>query len=271
MKNMEQQNNKIQLSSKEILSHFFTAYYPQEYVVSPLYYNQVRIDKFISEIDASEVINNYSHYINIFLGANCSNSNKLYFEAIKRLFLSGENYKEENLKKLNIGFNFENIPNINLSNNDFSNYNFIWNFGDFLFQIYKNIYPYVYKTIAQKFYEARKEDEEEYIMCGVFFGESLSFVHMQLEETIKLIMQKLIPNIKNTNLQILIDLKDKNSSLLYELIEDSFKKGYFDGCYIKAVNCCPTFLEQTGLSKKEFEYYQYLPSKSLKKETKYGK
>ena len=94
---MEQQNNKIQLSSKEILSHFFTAYYPQEYVVSPLYYDQVCIDKFISEIDASEVINNYSHYINIFLGANCSNSNKLYFERIKRLFLSGENYKEENL------------------------------------------------------------------------------------------------------------------------------------------------------------------------------
>lgn len=271
MKNMEQQNNKIQLSSKEILSHFFTAYYPQAYVVSPLYYDQVRIDKFISEIDASEVINNYSHRINIFLGANCSNSDNLNFEGIKRLFLSGENYNEENLKKLNIGFNFENIPNINLSSNDFSNYNFIWNFSDFLFEIYENIYTYVYKAFTHKISEARKEDEEEYIICGVFYGDSLSHVHKELEETIKQIMEKLIPNVKNTNLQILIDLKDKNSSLLYELIEDTLKKGYFDGCYIKAINCCQEFSEKTGLPKKEFEYYQYLPSKSLIKEVKYGK
>ena len=102
-------------------------------------------------------------------------------------------------------------------------------------------------------------------MCGVFYGVSLSHVHIQLEETIKSIMKKLIPNVNNTNLQILIDLKNKNSLLLYELIEDSLKQGYFDGCYIKAINCCSTFLEKTGISTKEFEYYQHLPSKTLKK------
>jgi len=55
-------------------------------------YDQISVDISLSKIDPTEIVNRYSHRINMFLGANCSNSNELDFDAVKWLFLSGKRY-----------------------------------------------------------------------------------------------------------------------------------------------------------------------------------
>ena len=79
----------------------------------------------------------------------------------------------------------------------------------------------------------------------------------------KPIMAKLVPNVKNTNIQILI--RNIGSNCLCELIEGILKRGNFDGCYIKAENCNSEFVEKLGLSESDFELYQYQPNVSLKR------
>lgn len=261
---MEQINSKLRLPSKEILSRFFVAYNPIWYVISTQY-DQISVDKSITEIDATEVVNYYSTHINMFLGANCSNSNNLNFNAVKWLFLSGKQYKKENLKKLNIGFDFDNVPEINLSNNDFGQYNFVWNFGEFLFEIYRNVYSYVYPLFAHELKDALTEDEDEFDIYGVYSGATSEYVIKKMEEIMKPIMVKLIPNLKNTNLKILINLRNMGSNCLYEIIEDILKKGNFTGCYIKAENCNPEYIEKLGLSENDFKLYQSKLNASLKR------
>ena len=261
---MEELNVKVQLPRKEILSRYFMAYNPIWYVISTKY-DQISVDKSISEVDATSIVNLNAYSINMFLGANCSNRNELDFEAVKSLFLSGRRYSKENLRKLNIGFNFDKVPEINLSNNDFGNYNFVWDFGDFLFEIYRNVYSYVYPSFAYELMEALKEDKEEFDIYSVFSGEASEYVIKKMEEIIKPIMVKLIPNVKNTNIQILINFRNMSSNCLCELMEDILKGGNFDGCYIKAENCNPEFIEKLCLSENDFELYQYQPNISLKR------
>jgi len=261
---MEQVNGNVQLSREEILSRFFVSYQPRWDVLSTRY-AQISVDKSIAEIDATEVVNN-SFYIDMFLGANCSDSNKLHFDDVKRLFFSGEQYSEENLRRLSIGFDFDNVPNINLSNNDFGKYNFVWNFGNFLLQIYHNVYSYVYPSFAYEFKEAIEMDEEEFDTYGVFHGEASTYVTKKMEEIIKPIMTKLIPNVQNTNIKILINPSGIGLNCIYELIEDTLKSGSFDGCCIKVVDCRRDFSEKMGLSENDFEFYQYSPNISHKRQ-----
>ena len=172
---MEKINNKVQFAREEILNRYFMAYRPIWYVISTQY-DQISVDKSITEVDATTVVNLYSYRINMFLGANCSNSNELDFEEVKDLFLSGKRYSKENLKKLNIGYDFDKVPEIDLSNNDFGKYNFVWDFGKFLFEIYKNVYSYVYPSFAYELKEAREEDEAEFEVYSVFSGEATEYV-----------------------------------------------------------------------------------------------
>lgn len=256
--------SKVELPSKEVLSHYFMEYRPQWDVILTKY-DQIKVDRSIAEVDPTEIVNRYTHYINMFLGANCSNSNILDFDAVKWLFLSGRQYSKDNLKKLNIGFDFADVPNIDLSNNDFGKYNFVWDFGEFLNQIYHNVYSYVYPSFSHDFTEAITEDEEEFDTYGVFHGYSSAYVTRKMEEIIKPIMTKLIPNVKNTNIKILINLRNIGLNCLYELIEDILKNGFFDGCYIKVVDCCHDFSKKMGLSENDFEFYQYSPNVSRKR------
>ena len=166
---MKQIINKIQLSSKEILNHFIVGYRPQWNVISNKY-DQINVDKSITNLVPTEIINQYSDSINMFLGANCSNNDKLDFNAANYLFLSGKQYSKDNLQKLNINFDFDCVPNIDLSNNNFGSYNFIWDFGTFLNQIYNNVYLYVYPSFSHELKAAIIEDEEEFNTYGTFNG-----------------------------------------------------------------------------------------------------
>ena len=78
-------------------------------------------------------------------------------------------------------------------------------------------------------------------------------------------MTKLIPNVKNTNIKILFNLKGIGLNCLYELMEDILKNGFFDGCYIKVVDYNSEFSERMGLSENNFELYQYSPNISRKR------
>ena len=75
-------------------------------------------------------------------------------------------------------------------------------------------------------------------------------------QVIKQIMKKMIPNIQNTNIKILINFSDQWLNYLKDLLEEVLKSGYFDGCYIKAEDCHEDFSERMGLSKNGFEYYK---------------
>lgn len=259
---MKEANGKVQLPSKEILNRYFMGYRPRWDVIYTMY-DQTSVDNSITEVDPTEVINNYSHDINMFLGANCSECDKLDFEAVKRLFLSGRYYTKENLKKLNIGFDFSDVPNIDLSNNDFEKNDFVWDFNDFLVKIYQDVYSYVYPAFVYDIEKAIEEDETEFDTYGTFHGYASEYITKKMQEIINPIMKKLIPNLKNTNIKILINFS--NIGHLYELIEEILKSGFFDGCYIKVLNCRHDFSERMGLSENNFELYQYLINLSRKR------
>ena len=61
---MEELNVKVQLPRKEILSRYFMAYNPIWYVISTKY-DQISVDKSISEVDATSIVNLNAYSINI--------------------------------------------------------------------------------------------------------------------------------------------------------------------------------------------------------------
>lgn len=250
---MKQVSGKIELPHEEILKRYFKTYCDTDFFIC---HDQILADKSLEEIDATEVVNRYSTYINMFLGANCSDNENLDFNAVKWLFLSGKRYTKENLTKLHLDFNFEKVPSINLSNNDFGKYDYVWDFGKFLGQIYQNVYAYVYPYFGCELKEALEEDEEEFNVYGATHGEATEYILNQMKDIIIPIMTKLIPNVQNTNLRILINLKGLASKRIFQLLEDLLKRGNFDGCYLKLENCNPEFTEKYGLSENDFEFYQ---------------
>lgn len=260
---MNKSDGKVKLSNKQILGHYFHSYRPCSYVEEVKYY-QISADQSLSEIDAVEVVNDYWFYLNMFLGANCTNSDKLDFEAVKRLFLTGKKYSKANLSDLAIGFDFDDVSSTNLSGNDFSKYNFVWDFGNFLSEVYQGVHDYVYPSFVRELKKARECDEEEFYNYGVL-GDSCVYVTRKMNSVIHKIIKKLIPNVQNTNLKIKLDMDHLYTfNGRYELVEEILKNGNLDGCYVKVLHCDSEFVERLGLTKSNDKLYYY-PSKKFTK------
>lgn len=180
-----------------------------------------------------EIVDNYykndcnGYYL---LGANLKNSSIKYWE-MKKLFFDPKSYKIQKLVQTNLYDKIDDISDIDLSYNDFSDST--WYFDEFFYEIFKAVKDYVELFYHSKFVEVR--DAEELDDVRTYVDESyIQDLHDQINKDIAKIIHKLIPNLMNTKLKIRFkpDNNLSNMAFVDKIITDILNSGKFDGCYL---------------------------------------
>jgi len=247
---MNKSNKRVQIGVDEILKHYFCVYWPHQYAQTTKF-RQICADKSLNEIDVTKVVNQFYLSIDTFLGANCSSCADLNFNAVVSLFLDSKRYTKQSLSGL---YNLENIEETDLSDNNFEDYDYVWDLGSFLYYVCNSVAELIEPYYDSRFKEAIEWDEYEFKNTGICGG-ICDRVEKDMNKRIKEIVKKLVPNLKNTKLKIRIDKKGFYRGLAYELIEEILQSHKFDGCYIYAPNFSPSVLESLGITNKEELYY----------------
>jgi len=254
---MIKSNRKLKISMDQILQCYFQAYRPRV-DVDEIKFRQIRTDKYLSEFDASEIVNRLYSSLNMFLGANCSGCEDLDFNAVKWLFLDARRYSKENLAQINT---LNDVAETNLSDNDFSNY--VWDFDKFLSKVGESVLEYVEPSYYHRFIEASEYDEYEFVNNGIL-GDECASVTKEMNERIKQIMKITIPNLKNTKLHIKIDMSKLYMDYERAVVKEILQSQKFDGCYVSVYNCSPEFIETFGITNRKQLYYY--PTKGFTKQ-----
>ena len=210
---MVKANRKFKISMDQMLKCYFQAYRPRV-EVDEIKFCQIRADKYLSEFDASEIVNRLYSSLNMFLGANCSGCEDLDFNAVKWLFLNARRYSKENLAQINT---LNDVAAPNLSDNDFSNY--VWDFDEFLSKVGKSVLDYIEPTYYHILIEASEDDEYEFVNNGVL-GNACASVTRKMNERIKQIIKITVPNLRNTKLQIKIDMSKLYMDYEYTAVKE---------------------------------------------------
>jgi len=200
----------------------------------------IRIPQFFRKIDIKPFIDKYWGYLlrkewggynsgkvnrgyGFILGYDLSNIDTTNWPYAYKLF---ENFTDipfhanyENLERIGFFINNGSIPFTNFSNCDFSNYN--WVFTYFLIEIYR-IVQYINRN--DSYYNIN---------------------NMRQFEEAKMLMKKLIPIVKNTGLDIIINFNVISMSIsttlptgpskveIFDFLKELIMSGIFDGCCIK--------------------------------------
>ena len=215
---MEQINNQniVKLTDEQLLNFFFT----QHIIKNDIYYIQTKVRTYMNEIDASHLIKNKGHKLDMFLGANCQGSN-ISFDYIYPFFLVAEKYTNNRELWPNRIYSFLNVPDINLSNNDFSGNE--WDFATFLYKITNFVEEYFFQQ-----YQIENN--------SIYHQKDITIVENEINQKVAVITKRLIPNLKNTGLKIIFQpgTRMKFSKVAYEIFEETLLSGKFDGCYVDA-------------------------------------
>lgn len=189
----------------------------------------------------SDFAKDYAYDINILLGANCENSN-IDFDLVNYLFLNSRYYSVYSLREAGVFKNLSNIPDINLSNNNF--YGQEWNLNEFLKVLFKKLELYR----SDRFYEQRKSIteliEEEYSIYGSAMSDTMEYESIIDREIIDII-KKLIPNLSNTKLKIKFNIPEMGSFayLATDIIVEVLSSGKFNGCYVEGILTGKEYIE----------------------------
>lgn len=180
-------------------------------------YIQTFVDDFFINIDMSNFVKEYHNKINILLGANLSKGN-ISFKDVKELFFESKVYTIDNLNKVGFFNKINKIPSINLTNNNFKGDD--WDFTKFLEQIYLILVKYIEDKYDSNVNLNPLDDE----------------YNINLEKCITIdlanILDKLIPDLKNTGLKISYKPKFGDSKFKFNLFQFILQSGKFDGCYL---------------------------------------
>lgn len=257
------EGQKIKMSNESILKAFFQK---EEYRGGTHKYIQTEADPILERIDMSDFISEYSHDINMLIGANCENGN-LEFKDVYYAFLMPEFFTATNLQNINATKNLEELPDTNLSNNDFSYCGEGWDLAKFIYIVRKNIESYIYSKYSDDYRDICKVEDLDFVETYV----DDSYVeNLQNQEThdIKLLIQKLIPNLQNTGLKIKFHPTSKQllEWIDYEIIYEALENKKFDGCYISAeLQNENGFLEDIISDENKFYYDKVLKSRIKRK------
>jgi len=249
-----QTGEKIKLPNAILLELFFE---------KKVFVYQKRVETFFDRIDMTDFIKEYRKKIQILLGANCEASN-IEFEIAKKVFLTASFYSTSNLKEINIGdyININNIPNINLSNNNFNGYE--WQLDDFLIEIRKYVENYILDKYRDEIDELKDDMEDAFNQYGSTTSVDDSSLEKRMKRDIKILIQKIIPNLKNTKLRIKFDFS-KLCCDDRKILEEILISDRFDGCYINSNDELYEHqkrveAKQRELSEKETQYDCYVNS-----------
>jgi len=197
-------------------------------------YIQREIELFFENIDMSDFIKDYSHHINMLVGANCESGN-LKFNDAYYVFLNPQAFTAVSLNNINAIEKLEIIPDTNLANNDFRYCGDGWDLADFLYVVRKNIEPYIYSKYSSEYRKIYEVEDLDFTQTYVddSYVENLQNRYLQ---DLKKLIKKLIPNLQNTGIRISFhpSFSTPIDDIDYEIICEVLESRKFDGCYVSA-------------------------------------
>lgn len=203
--------------------------------------------------------NYYKNYCNGYylLGVNLKKSNIEYFK-IENIFFNAKSYKKEKLLQTKLYDEIDSIDDIDLSDNDFSNST--WCFDEFLYEVLAAVKDYVDQFYYSEFLEIK--DAEDLENTSTYVDESyIQDLYNRINKDIAKIINKLIPNLKNTKLKIRFKPERVLSDMSFvdKIITDILNSGKFDGCYLDFYYS----YNLNFLDKKKIEGYKEPASKNV--------
>lgn len=257
------EGQKVKLSNESILKLFFE----KEKTGDKTYkFIQSEVDSILDKIDMSDFISEYSHEINMLIGANCESSNLKYKDAYYTFLMPGF-FTATNLGNIKALDKLKTIPETNLSNNDFSYCGEGWDLAKFLYVVRENVESYVSSKYSDEYRGICRVEELDFPETYVD-NSYLENLQKQKISELKSLIKKLIPNLQNTGLKINFHPTSKQhlDRIDYEIISETLESKKFDGCYVSAELLNENgFLENIITAENKFYYDKDLKSQIKRK------